>query len=171
MQVMLADPQTEIRSWLKVGLTHAGLVNNMHTGTLEGVADAMEQSIGSDILICEMGLGDGQVMELTSNVCHNDLGKNPFLCVIFISWESQAQDVIRMINCGKDHLVTVPLSPEQILSRVFSMVHHRLPFVLTADYVGPDRRTLIRPVKDSPIVDLFKFLEGKDNGELGFLTL
>ena len=88
MQVMLADPQTEIRSWLKVGLTHAGLVNNMHTGTLEGVADAMEQSIGSDILICEMGLGDGQVMELTSNVCHNDLGKNPFLCVIFISWES-----------------------------------------------------------------------------------
>ena len=59
MQVMLADPQTEIRSWLKVGLTHAGLENIVHTGTLKGVADAVadatEQSIGPDILIFDRG--------------------------------------------------------------------------------------------------------------------
>lgn len=154
VQVMLADPRTHIRSSLKVALTHAGLENIEHTGTLEGVADALEQSIGPDILICDMGLGDGEIMELISKVRHNDLGKNPFLCVIGISWETQAQEVIRMINCGVDHLVTAPLSPQQILSRDVAMVHHRLPFVVTADYVGPDRRKLTRPGKDYPIVDV-----------------
>lgn len=143
----------------------------MHTGTLEGVADAMKQSIGADILIYDMGLGDGKIMELISNVRRNDLGKNPFLCVIGISWQAQAQDVIRMINCGIDHLVTAPLSPQQILSRFFSMIHHRLPFVVTADYINPDRRTLTRPGKDYPIVDHSKFLEGKGNGKLGFPML
>lgn len=59
-----------------------------------------------------------------------------------------------MINCGVDHLVTEPLSPQQILSRVIAMVHHRLPFVVTADYVGPDRRKLTRPEEDYPIVDV-----------------
>jgi hypothetical protein len=103
-------------------------------------------------------------MELTSNVRHNDLGKNPFLCVICISWEALAQDVIRMINCGIDHLVTAPLSPQQILSRGVSMVHHKLPLVVTADYVGPDRQTLIRPGKDYPIVDASNSLKEKTMG-------
>jgi len=164
VQVMLADPRTHIRSSQKIALTHAGLEKIDHTGTLEGVADAMEQSIGPDILICDMGLGDGEILELISNVRHNDLGKNPFLCVIGISWEAQAQEVIRMINCGVDHLVTAPLSPQQILSRVVSMIHHRLPFVVTADYVGPDRRTLTRPGKDFPIVDVPNSLKEKALG-------
>ena len=164
VQVMLADPRTHIRSSLKVALTHAGLENIDHTGALAGVSDSMEYSIGPDILICDMGLGDGEIMEVISDVRHNDFGKNPFLCVIGVSWEAEAQDVIRMINCGVDHLVTAPLSPQQILSRIASMIHHRLPFVVTADYVGPDRRSLTRPGKDFPIVDVPNSLKEKALG-------
>ncbi|NKB22147.1 MAG: response regulator [Alphaproteobacteria bacterium] len=164
VQVMLADPRTHIRSTLKVALSHAGLENIEHTGNLDGVTDSIEHSIGPDILICDMGLGDGEIIDVVSSVRHNDRGKNPFLCVIGISWEAEAQDVIRMINCGIDHLVTAPLSPQQILSRVSSMVNHRLPFVVTADYVGPDRRKLTRPGKDYPIVDVPNSLKDKALG-------
>ena len=165
VQVMLADPRTHIRSTLKVALSHAGLENIEHTGSLEGVTDTMEHSMGPDILIVDMGLGDGEIIDFASQVRHNDLGKNPFLCVIGISWKAQAQDVIRMINCGVDHLVTAPLSPQQILSRVSSMVNHRMPFIVTADYVGPDRRKLPRPGKDFPLVDVPNSLKEKALGQ------
>lgn len=80
VQVMFADPRTHIRSTLKVALSHAGLENIEHTRNLNGVTDAIEHSIGPDILICDMGLGDGEIIDFISHVRHNDLGKNPFLC-------------------------------------------------------------------------------------------
>ena len=164
VQLMLADPRTHIRSTLKVALSHAGLDNIDHTGTLDAISDSMEYSMGPDILICDMGIGDGEIVDLVSRVRHNDVGKNPFVCVIGISWEAQAQDIIRMINCGVDHLITAPLSPQQILSRISSLVHHRLPFVVTADYVGPDRRKMLRPGKDFPVVDVPNSLKEKALG-------
>ena len=36
---------------------------------------------------------------------------------------------------------TAPFSPKQIaIDRIRAIVHHRTPFVVTSDYIGPDRR-------------------------------
>lgn len=164
VQVMLADPRTHIRSALKVALTHAGIENIEHTGSIEAVADTVEHSIGPDILICDMGLDNGEICDMISKLRHNDVGKNPFLCVIGVTWKPQAQDVIRMVNCGIDHLIRAPLSPHQIMARISSLIHHRLPFVVTADYVGPDRRKTLRPGREMASVDVPNTLRDKATG-------
>ena len=164
VQVMLADPRTHIRSALKVALTHAGIDNIEHTGSMEAVTDAIEHSIGPDILICDMGLDDGEICETISEIRHNDLGMNPFLCIIGVTWKPEAKDVVRMINCGIDHLIRAPMSPQQIMARITSLVHHRLPFIVTADYVGPDRRKTLRPDMDLSVVDVPNTLRAKTTG-------
>ena len=45
-----------------------------------------------------------------------------------------------MVNSGADLLVAAPISPSVILDRIDSLINNRKPFVVTNDYVGPDRR-------------------------------
>ena len=56
VQVVLADPRTELRGALKVALAHAGIHNIEHTGSIEKVINSVGNGIGPDILICDMGL-------------------------------------------------------------------------------------------------------------------
>lgn len=140
VRVMLADGRAHIRATLKTALTHAGLDDVDHTGTLDAIAEAMDQSVGPDILICDMGMRDGEACDLIQSIRQNEIGKNPFLCVIGITWNPTEIEVTKVIDSGVDLLVAAPMSPKQILDRVDALVHQRLPFILTGEYVGPDRR-------------------------------
>lgn len=44
------------------------------------------------------------------------------------------------MGSGADVLVAAPISPSLILDRIEALVHSRKPFVITSDYIGPDRR-------------------------------
>ena len=48
--------------------------------------------------------------------------------------------VRRIIASGVDVVVAAPFSPQQIIDRIDTLVHRRKPFLVTSDYVGPDRR-------------------------------
>jgi len=67
-------------------------------------------------------------------------GDMAILCVIGMTWQSEAQLVTRMLDRGIDHLILVPVLPQQVMARITSLIHDRPGFVVTADYVGPDRR-------------------------------
>ena len=145
-RVLLADSRAHIRNSLKVALSHAGLEKINQSGALAAVNDAIAHSLGPDILICDMGMDDGNACKLVTALRHNDLGRNPFLCVIGITWSPTADKVTAVANSGVDHLIAGPVAPKQILDRISSMIFRRMPFVITADYVGPDRRKeSIRP--------------------------
>ena len=49
------------------------------------------------------------------------------------------------MNSGPDDLLLIPFAPDQIMSRLKILVERRKPFVVTHDYIGPDRRTAPRP--------------------------
>jgi DNA-binding NarL/FixJ family response regulator len=141
---MLADPRAHVRSALKVALTHAGLNNIGQASSTAAVRENLEQSAGPDILICDMGLDDGEICKIVSGLRHHDIGRNPFLCVIGMTWQPEAQEVTRMLGCGIDHLILAPVSPQKVMERITSLIHNRPGFVVTADYVGPDRRMRLR---------------------------
>ena len=140
VDIILVDPRVDIRTTLKTALTHAGIENIEHTGGIGRVTDAIEQSLGPDILICDMGSNEGEACNVVSAIRHNDIGRNPFLCVIGITWSPTAGEVAQVMNSGVDHLISAPLSPSQILTRIRALVNNRAPFVVTSDYAGPDRR-------------------------------
>jgi DNA-binding response OmpR family regulator len=140
VRVMLADSRSHIRNTLKTALTHAGLENIEHATRMDQVTEGLEQGLGPDILICDTGLEGGDTSEIIDAIRHNDIGRNPFLCILGISWNPTESEVDRVITSGIDLLVAAPMSPKQILDRVESLVRNRLPWVVTGDYIGPDRR-------------------------------
>jgi DNA-binding response OmpR family regulator len=164
VRVIHADHRTHVRSTLKIALAHAGIEGIEHTGSIKTVTEALDQAVGPDILICDMGIDDGDACEYISAIRHNEVGRNPFLCIIGVTWTATVQDVTKVIDSGVDHLVSAPLSPQQILVRIRALARNRAPFVVTSDYIGPDRRRLEREISKIPLFDVPNSLQEKVEG-------
>ncbi len=161
VQLILADPRPHIRSALKVALGHAGLQKIGQASSTNAVRERLEQSIVNDILICDMDLDDGEICAMVSALRHHDVGRDPFLCIIGMTWRPEAREVTRMLNSGIDHLIRAPVSPQQIMTRINSLIHCRPGFVVTSDYVGPDRRARLRGAKETQLVEVPNSLRAK----------
>ncbi len=168
VEIVLADSGGHLRADMKTALAHAGFLQIRHTGALSNVTASVENLLGPDILICDMALESGEVGELVSSVRHNDLGRNPFLCVIGITWDPTTEEVSRVINSGVDHLLRAPVSPEQILTRIKAMIRARAPFVVTTTYIGPDRRKQGRGPSKIPVFEVPNTLREKATGNFIF---
>jgi hypothetical protein len=59
--------------------------------------------------------------------------------VIGTLWHAQAAHVSELLNAGLDDVLVRPFSVQQGQDRVRSLVQARKPFVVTSDYIGPDR--------------------------------
>ena len=73
--------------------------------------------------------------------------------------------VSKAVNVGADGLLVKPASPRNIYDRVQSCIEGRKKFVVTADYVGPDRRKSSRPGIDIPLLDVPNTLRMKALGQ------
>jgi DNA-binding response OmpR family regulator len=164
VRVMLADARSHIRSTMKTALAHAGLDNVDHTGTIDVVAESMDDGLGPDILICDMGMRDGETCDLVQAVRQHQIGKNPFLCIIGITWNPTEAEVQKVIDSGIDLLVAAPMSPKRILDRLEALVYNRPPFIITNDYVGPDRRKEPDREQTLPLVSVPNTLRAKALG-------
>lgn len=168
VQVLLADTRAHIRNALKIALSHSGLDHIHHASSVPHVTEAMAHSFGPDVLICDMDMDEGQASQVVAALRHNDLGRNPFICVIGVSWSPTPNAVNIAANSGVDHLIAGPVAPKEILHRISSMIYRRAPFVITADYVGPDRRSAALRPSHIPLVEVPNSLREKAIGTWNF---
>lgn len=141
VQVVLAESRTQVRTGLKGALAEAGLRNIVDVGRIKTLTEAITQAVPPDVVICDTELaGEGGVCEMVRKVRHKEIGSNPFLCIIAVTWNPTADEVDRIIACGVDALLAAPFAPQQIIDRIDTLIHNRKPFLVTSDYVGPDRR-------------------------------
>ena len=127
-----------------MALNDAGIRNkNIWEGNdLEAIEMAVADPNGPDIIICDVTENSDQACQIFNAIRHNELGTNPFICIIAVAWSPNHALVSKVIDSGADLLVAAPISPALILDRIGSLVHSRKPFVVTSDYVGPDPRML-----------------------------
>ncbi len=144
VRLFLCDPRLQIRTSLRMALNDAGIRNkNIWEGNdLEAIEMAVADPNGPDIIICDVTENSDQACQIFNAIRHNELGTNPFICIIAVAWSPNHALVSKVIDSGADLLVAAPISPALILDRIGSLVHSRKPFVVTSDYVGPDRRLL-----------------------------
>lgn len=117
-------------------LTTAGRPDQMRTALEQGTFDLIIMSSDMD--------GDftaGQIAELRAG----RLGEDPFAIVIMLLAVADQGHIRRVIDCGPDDLLLLPVSPKQLLARVDALAKARKPFVVTQDFIGPDRRKEQRP--------------------------
>lgn len=139
VRVVLADSRTNVRSLLKSAFLDIGIRNVVDANKIERLAEIVNYEESADIIICDTGLGD-ELCDLVRDIRNSKIGRNPFVCLLGISWKPVRVEVERMVDAGIDSLIAAPLAPQQMFDRINAMVQDRLPFVVARNYIGPDRR-------------------------------
>src|SRR5215475_14063815 len=67
-------------------------------------------------------------------------GYNPFIVIIVTAWEKSSSLITKVVNSGADDLLLRPFSTALLGQRIEAHVDRRKGFVITTEYVGPDRR-------------------------------
>lgn len=144
VRLFLCDPRIQVRNSLRMALNDAGIrsKNIWEGGDLDAITHAVADPNGPDIVICDVTDTTDEACQIFNAIRHNELGTNPFICIISVAWSPNHALVGKVIDSGADLIVAAPISPALILDRIGSLVHSRKPFVVTSDYVGPDRRML-----------------------------
>lgn len=109
----------------------------------------------------------GDPCRLIHDLRHHEAGVNPFLPVIMVRFQPTQELTVRVVDSGADDLLVMPLSGSQLIERITVLVDARKPFVVTSDYIGPDRRKKSRTSEADgiPTIEVPNPLRVKATGE------
>lgn len=118
-----------------------------------------------DLLIVDFDLPGGDMCEMVSSLRHNDIGKNPFVPIIATTWEAKFSSVSRIIDSGVDVVLLKPTTTASIARHVDRLTTERKLFIVTSDYIGPDRRNDGSRPATKALIEAPNTLHTKRNGE------
>ncbi|HEX4637577.1 MAG TPA: hypothetical protein VH189_15440 [Rhizomicrobium sp.] len=139
VDVLIYDPVSSNRTATRSAMFSLGFRKTETVSTLEAFIDAV-QTNPPDIALCE---AQGAVEELCSTIQQlrqGSAGHNPFIVIIVTAWEKNTTLINRVVSSGADDLLLRPFSTALLGQRIETHVDRRKGFIITTDYVGPDRR-------------------------------
>src|ERR1700743_2578456 len=99
------------------------------------------QTSPPDIALCEAQGQTDDLCAVIQQLRQGSAGFNPFIVIIVTAWEKSTALINKVVSSGADDLLLRPFSTAVLGQRVETHIERRKGFVITTDYVGPDRRT------------------------------
>ncbi len=144
IKTVLFDQDTDLRPAIRHMLRDSGLKDICDTEHPRIVIkELLEKKV--DLLICDLEQGDEIMCKTVKELRAQNLSDNPFPVTIGLTGNSDQEHLSRAVNAGFDSVLLKPIELSTLKKRVLSFVTERKPFVITANYIGPDRRGANRP--------------------------
>ncbi len=139
-RLVVADPGGQIRDEIRSVLHHEGFRDIALVEKVAEVEDLVAQG-QVDLLIADYEFPRGDMSDLVRRIRHHEVGDNPFIVIIMMAHDPEKEEIMRIIDTGSDDLILKPITAGALVKRVNFLVSQRKDFVVTADYIGPTRRT------------------------------
>ncbi|HEY2034099.1 MAG TPA: hypothetical protein VGH02_10480 [Rhizomicrobium sp.] len=137
-ETLVYDPVAANRTATRSLLYTIGFRRIETVSTLSDLHDCMKRR-PPDLVLCEAQGVEGDLCKMIQDLRQGATGYNPFIVIIVTAWENSGALVSSVINSGADDLILRPFSTSVLGARILSHVERRKSFVITTDYVGPDR--------------------------------
>jgi len=163
IEVLLIDVDGTYRQALHTMLRAIGF-RNIHQGNT--MQDIKRNFLVNepDLVISDTKLPDGDLCNFIYGLRHHSVGGNPFIPVLALTADPTAELVRKVVNSGADDLLTKPLSANQLMERIDTLIEARKPFVVTSDYIGPTRRKPSNRESNVPLLEVPNTLRDKAKG-------
>lgn len=162
--IFFGDPDAPIRQVIRTTMASENYRNIEVFNKLQTLRDSI-RNLDPHLIIIDSGLPEGDAIKLISDVRLGKVGRNPFVPIITTTWDPDRNTVRKIVDSGTDDLLVKPLSPAQLMTRISVLADNRKPFVVTSDYIGPDRRDDSARKPDMPCFDVPNTLEMALSGE------
>lgn len=150
-EVLIYDPVGTNRGTSRSLLFSLGFRHIKSSVTLQDFNDCILHR-PPDLVLCECQGADAELCAMIQALRQGHNAYNPFVVIIMTTWEKNAELIRRVIDSGADDLLIRPFSTDILHQHIEAHIENRKKFVITSDYVGPDRRR--DPTRDAG-VDLF----------------
>jgi len=148
---LVFDPVATNRGTARTALSMLGF----RQVTATSVFEEFESLIGGrlfDLLVLDVTDDPVRTCEMVRAIRAGRASANPFLHIVLMTWKLEGDLVPHVLNCGADDLITRPFSVDFLGARIRAHAELRKAFVVTSDYIGPDRRRARAP---QPASNLF----------------
>ena len=139
VDVLIYDPVSSNRTATRAAMYSLGFRKTETVSTLEAFLEACQKS-PPDIALCEAQGQAEELCALIQQMRQGGAGYNPFIVIIVTAWEKNTALINRVVSSGADDLLLRPFSTGVLGQRIETHVDRRKGFVITTEYVGPDRR-------------------------------
>ena len=149
LRTLVALPDPVVRKTLRKTLQAEGLLHCREIGEMPVLIDHLGRT-EPDLLITALDEGAWDTADLIRQVRNGALGRNPFMVVITLLQSPSPTLVSRAVNAGADDLLLQPWLGKLVLDRLDNFAQGRKPFLITHDYIGPERRSFYREGQPPP---------------------
>ncbi|MEQ8443690.1 MAG: response regulator [Alphaproteobacteria bacterium] len=164
VRILFGEPEASLRHALRAALNREGFEGVKDFDRFDQLKEAILKT-SPDLIMLDSEMDTGEADSLITDLRYNRLGNNPFVPVIVTIWEPTRDQVKRVASSGTDDMLVKPLSPSQVFDRIKALINNRKPFVVTSDYIGPDRRKDVARGSEIPTIDVPNTLRSKVKGE------
>ena len=151
LQIAVIIDNPLVRQSITTALRRKYNCNVYETGSLP-VALEILRNDAPDLVIMVSHIGDFSLSENIRLIRTGEVGHNRFVVVVVLIYDTAEIEIYKLLNYGPDDIVLMPISVKLIYDRVDNLIIARKPFVVTRDYIGPDRRQENRSVGAKLIV-------------------
>ena len=116
--VLVVEDDREIRAMMQSSLSVEGF--EVQTAVSLSEASAMVRHAPPDVLVLDLGLPDGDGIELV-----HEVRKQHSLPILIVSARHQEAQKIRLLDAGADDYLTKPFSVGELLARIRVTLRHR----------------------------------------------
>ncbi len=149
LRTLIALPDAAARKTLRKALQAEGMLHCREIAEMPVLIDHLGRT-EPDLLITMLDDRDWDSAGLIRQIRNGTLGSNPFMMVITLLPAPSPALVTRAVDAGTDDLLLQPWLGKLVLDRLDNFVQGRKPFLVTHDYVGPERRSFYRAGAPSP---------------------
>jgi two-component system KDP operon response regulator KdpE len=118
LRVLVVEDDREIRAMMQSSLSVEGF--DVQTAVSLNEARAMVRHAPPDVLLLDLGLPDGDGIELV-----HDVRKHHSLPILIVSARHQEAQKIRLLDAGADDYLSKPFSVGELLARIRVTLRHR----------------------------------------------
>jgi two-component system, chemotaxis family, chemotaxis protein CheY len=150
VQVLIVDDNRQMRTLVKALLRAFGLRRCLETGD---AAEALEilRTAPVDLIITDFLMQPIDGVEYTRMVRRAPDSSNPFVPIIMMTGFSERSKVRMARDAGVNSFLVKPISAKSLQDHLTAAVLDPRPFVRSASYFGPDRRSVHDPKYAGPL--------------------
>jgi len=152
VEALVYDPVSANRTATRAAMLSLGFRRTETVSSLEAMIEVIQRQPPDLVLADTQGAADelcGAIQQLRQGAA----GYNPFIVIIVTAWEKSSALISKVVNSGADDLLLRPFSTALLGARIEAHIERRKGFVITTDYVGPDRRRDASRSGDSELFD------------------
>jgi DNA-binding response OmpR family regulator len=162
-EAILFDPVAANRSATRGMLASLGFRKVQTPFDLQALSQRLKGQ-AFDLILLEMRPDPKPLLSLIQELRQGRIGLNPFSIVMATAWTLDDEVVRGVVQSGADDLMGRPFSTGFLGQRLKNLIDGRKGFVVTSDYVGPDRRRDPNRTGGAPTSDVPNSLKAKSLG-------